>query len=165
MSMNWVDLSSLLVVAVAASVQFLRATRDFSAVVYEMTFLMGAVWLTYQLYEPASTALRLAPVVCFAGIFVILAVVAFVLAWLLNRFAAWGVGSLGYILGLFVALASGWTIGHAYLRSLHVALYENNEAFQVVVQRSWVASQLLYFGAAKELLVILRIARYTNVAH
>jgi len=165
MAMNWVDLSSLLVVAVAASVQFLRGTRDFSATVYELVLLIGAVFLANRLYEPASLALRLPPVVCFAGIFVVLAVAAFVLGWLLNRFAAWSMGGFNYLFALLIGVASGWAIGHAYLKSLHIALYDNNEAFRHVIARSWVASQLLYFGAAKELLVILRIARYHNVAN
>ncbi len=163
MSMNWVDLSSLLVVAVAASVQFLRSTRDFSAVLYETVFLVGAIWLTYRLYELVSTAIGLSPVVCFVGLSLLLGAAAFVLGWLLNRFVAWGMGAFNYILGLVLGLASGWAIGHVYIRSLHIALYDKSEAFAAVVHRSWVASQLLYFGAAKELLVILRIARYHNI--
>jgi len=157
-------LLSLGVVALVGAIQFLRGVKGLSIVFYETILVIAALVATASLFERVSDAVGLAPVAAFAGMFVVLGVLGMVLAFLVNRFVAFDAGAFNYLFALVLAVAFGWAVGHAVLRSLYIALVPHDKEFLEAVHRSWMASQLLRFGAFYELLALLRFARYSNVA-
>ncbi|MEO0082179.1 MAG: hypothetical protein ABIL25_07810 [candidate division WOR-3 bacterium] len=162
MRFNWVDLLSIALVAGVGGVQFTRGIKDLSRVFYEAVFLIAAVIAASRLFDLTERALSIKPFIAFAGVFVLAAALGIWLANLLNRVLAFDMGGFNYLFALGLGVVCGWVIGHAVLRSLYLALSGNKEQL-VTVHRSWMASQLLFFGAFREFLVILRFARYSNV--
>ncbi len=160
MRFNWIDLLSIGLVATAGGIQFLRGTKDFSRVFYETIFLIAALVATVKLFIPVHKLTGVSYIVTFAGIFVALAVLGIWLAFLLNRLIGFGTGVFAYIFSLLLGIAGGWVIGHAVLRTLYIAFARRDPAFLMAVHKSWMASQLLYFGAFRELLAMLRVARW-----
>ncbi len=163
MRFNWVDLLAIGVVSFAGGIQFLRSTKDFSLVLYETFLLIAALIGTVRVFIPIHQLTGLSYTVCFAGCFVILAVLAILIASGINRFFEFSFGGFGYFFGLFLGIACGFVFGHAVLRVLLIAYGVKRPEFADMVHRSWMASQVLYFGAFRELLAMLRIARYNNI--
>ena len=164
MRFNWVDLLSIGVVATAGGIQFMRGIRELSRVFYETVFVTGAIIAAGYLYAPLGRAIGVPPVAGFAGAFVLAAALGIWLAFLLNRFLPFDAGAFNYLFALVLAVGFGWVVGHGVLRSLYIALAQHDKQFVLAVRRSWMASQLLYFGAFWEMLAVLRFARYSNVA-
>lgn len=163
MRFNWVDLTAIGVVATGAAIQFLRATRDFSLVLYETVLFIAALVAAVHLFIPLHQLTALPEAVVFSGVFVILAVLALLIASGLNQVFEFGFGVFNHFVGLILGIACGIVFGHAVLRTLVIAYRLSRPELVEVIHRSWMASQVLYFGAFRELLGILRIARYHNI--
>ncbi len=163
MRLNWIDILTIGVVATGAAIQFLRATRDFSLVLYETALFIGALVATVRLFIPIHQIIGLAPAVCFIGIFVILSVLALLIASMFNQLVEFGFGVFNHFIGLLLGIVCGTVFGHAVLRTLIIAYEVSRPQVVEAVHRSWMATQVLYFGAFRELLAILRIARYNNI--
>lgn len=161
--MNWVDIASLSLVSIIAAVQFLRATRDFSRVLYESLFLVGAAVLATRLLKPLHALTHISYPACFLGVFLIAAVLGMLLAALLNTRLAFGFGIFSYLFGLLLGLVSAYAVGHVAIRTPYIAFAHLNPAFHAAVQRSWMARDLLQFRTFVEILAILRNARWLNV--
>lgn len=151
------------IVATVGGVQFIRGIRDFSRVLYETTLLSAAVVGAYRAMALVCGATDLSAAAAYAGSFVLFAALALFLALLLNRVVAFDAGIFNYFFALLFAVGCGWAVGHAVLRSLYLAFTLSKPDIIMAIRRSWMASQLLYFGALIELLAILRFARYSNV--
>ena len=67
MQFNWLDYVSIGVVATVAAIQFLRSTRDFSRVLYETLFIVGAVVAASLLLRPLGNLTRLSAPLLFGG--------------------------------------------------------------------------------------------------
>lgn len=163
MRFNGIDVLAIAVVAAAGGIQFLRATRDFSQVFYETVALILALVASTRFFTPLSQWLDITPALAFGIVFAILAVLALLVATLLNQGVGFSLGGFDYLFGLVLGIADGFVIGHATLRTLMLFLAGRNPELVAAVHRSWMASQVLYFGAFRELLGILRIARYNNI--
>jgi hypothetical protein len=161
--MNWVDIACLGLVSVVAAVQFLRATRDFSRVLYEAIFLVGAAVLATKLLKPAHALTHVSYPVCFLGVFIIAAALGMVLAVLLNARLAFGFGIFSYLFGLLLGLVCAYAVGHVAIRTPYIAFAHLNPAFHAAVQRSWMARDLLQFRTFIEILALLRNARWLHV--
>lgn len=162
MRFNWVDILSIGLVATVGGVQFMRGTKDISRVFYEAVLLSGAMVAASRFFKPLGQAVYVPPVAAFVGIFVLLAGLGIWLGFLLNRLLPFDAGGFNYLFALLFAVACGWVVGHGVLRALYLALAEKDPEFVMAMRRSWMASQLLYFGALYELLVVLRFARHSQ---
>jgi len=160
---NWVDILAISLVAGTAAIQLLRGARDFSQVFYETIFLVMALVGTVRIFMPLHSLTGISYTVCFAGSFVIFGILALMIAAVLNRFFAFEFGGFSYILAAALGVVCGFVVGHAVLRTLFILWGGRNVHFADAVHRSWMASQVLYFGAFRELLGMLRIARYNNI--
>ncbi len=163
MRLNWVDLLTIGAVATGAAVQFLRSIRDFSLIFYETIFFIAALLATVRWFFTLHNWLTIPPVAAFAGIFVVLIMVGILLATLTNQFLSFSLGPFDYFFGLLLGIVCGFVFGHAMLRTVLLGFSLTNPAVVEAVRSSWMASQVLYFGAFRELLGILRIARYNNI--
>lgn len=163
MKFNWIDILSIAVVASSAAIQFLRATRDFSLVFYETIFLVLALVAAVRFFAPVSQLLNLAPPFALSFIFVILLLVGLLVATLINGLLGFSFGVFDYFIGLLLGTVCGFVLGHATLRTIMLTFVNKKPEIIDAVRHSWMASQILYFGAFRELLGILRIARYNNI--
>ncbi len=163
MKFNWVDLLAIGAVTTGAAIQFLRSIRDFSLVFYETLLFIGALIATVRLFLPVHKLLSISPVIAFVGVFVILVVLGILVATLINQFFEFSLGAFDYFFGLLLGIVCGFVFGHALLRTVLLGFCLSNPAVAEAVRSSWMASQVLYFGAFRELLGLLRIARYHNI--
>ncbi|MEO0080040.1 MAG: hypothetical protein ABIK44_05130 [candidate division WOR-3 bacterium] len=163
MKFNWVDILAISLVASTAAIQLLRGVRDLSQVFYETALLVAALVGATKIFIPLHNLTNFSYTFCFAGSFLIFAILAIMIATFLNRFFAFGFGGFSYILAAAFGVVCGFVVGHAVMRTLFIALGARNAQFVDAVHRSWMASQVLYFGAFRELLGVLRIARYNNI--
>ncbi len=163
MSFNWVDLACIGTVALVAGIQFLRSTKDFSRVFYETVFLVAAVAGAAALLRPLQARTGLAAPLLFGGVGVIFGVVGMLLAAVVNRRMAFGLGIFGYFFGLLLAIACGYAIGHLALRTAVLAFSQRSPEFAQAVKRSWMTRDLLYFKTFIEVRTILRFARWSNI--
>lgn len=163
MRFNWVDLLTIGVVSTVGAIQFLRATKDFSLVFYETALFIGALFASVKMLNPLHQLTNLSFGGCFVITFVILTILALLFASGLNRFFEFEFGMFNHFLGLFLGLAGGTVFGHAVLRTFILGYGATRPEVTEAIHRSWMATQVLYFGAFRELLAILRIARYNNI--
>ncbi|MGQ9677828.1 MAG: hypothetical protein ACUVUD_00905 [bacterium] len=163
MRFNWVDLTTIGVVATGAAIQFLRATKDFSLVLYETFFLIAALIAAVRLIIPLHQFTALPEAIVFIGVFVVLSMLGLLLAHGLNQIFEFGFGVFNHFIGLLLGIACGIVFGHAVLRTVVITYRLSRPEVVEFVHRSWMASQILYFGAFRELLGILRVARYHNI--
>ncbi|MEO0020052.1 MAG: hypothetical protein ABIK47_05370 [candidate division WOR-3 bacterium] len=163
MGFNWVDILSIGVVALIGALQFLRAIRDFSLVFYETIFMVAAVVGAVRFYPFVQRLTRFPAVASFALVFIIFLFLAFLCASLLNSFIGFEFGIFSYFFGLGLAIVCGFAFGHVVLRALSIGSSPTRPDIIVSIKRSWMASQVLYFGAFREFLGILRIARYNKI--
>ncbi|MGB9742693.1 MAG: hypothetical protein ACP5JB_02420 [candidate division WOR-3 bacterium] len=163
MRFNWVDVLAIGAVASVAAVQLLRATRDFSQVFYETVFMVLAVVGAVRFFIPVSQRLNLNPALALGMLFVLLLVLGLLFATFINQGLGFSLGGFDYLFGLLLGIVCGFVFGHALLRTIMLATMERHAEVVAAVRRSWMASQVLYFGAFRELLGILRIARYNNI--
>ncbi len=163
MRFNWVDLLAIGVVSVSAGIQLLRAIRDLSLIFYETLFFIGALVGAVRFFPELHRWLNISLPLSFLLTFIAFAMGAVVIASILNQMVEFSLGGFGHIFGLLFGVVSGFVFGHAALRT--VLLFSVNRHSVVVdaIHRSWMASQVLYFGVFRELLAILRIARYNNI--
>jgi hypothetical protein len=162
-SFNWLDIVLIGTVATVAAVQFLRSARDFSRVLYETIFVVGAVVAATRLLRPLYQLTRLSAPLLYGGAGLLLVVFAIMLAAVLDRIAPFDLGIFNYVFGLALAVACGYALGHLGLRTAHLALSPRNPRFAEAVSRSLVARDLLYFKTAFEVLVFLRFVRWKGV--
>lgn len=163
MQFNWLDYVLLGIVATVAAVQFLRSTKDFSRILYETLFMVGAVIAATRLVLPLQKLTGLGASVLFGGVGLVLVVIAIILAALSNRLAPFDLGIFNYAFGLAFAIVCGYALGHLALRTAHLAVSPRNLKFAEAVHRSLVARDLLYFKTAYEILVFLRFVRWKGV--
>ncbi len=157
MRFNWIDILTIGVVATGAGVQFLRGTRGFSRVLYESVLLIAALVGATALYGPLHTALGINRVLAYGVLFVVLGALAFLVGMGLHRLLPFSLGMFGHILSLLTGVACGWAIGHGILRILTGI---QNPQLHLAIRKSWMATQVLHFGAFIELLAMLRLARW-----
>lgn len=160
MRYNWVDVLTIGIVATAAGVQFMRGTRNFSRVLYETVLLVAGLIGATALYHFVHELLGLSAPVAYAILFVLLGTLAFLAGAGINRLLPFGLGTFGHILSLGVGVACGWVFGHAILRTM-VGI--ENPQLHSAIRHSWMASQVLHFGAFIELLAMLRLARWHRI--
>jgi hypothetical protein len=163
MRFNWVDVLTIGVVSSVAAVQMLRATRDFSQVFYETAFMVVALVAAVRLFLPVSQRLNLTPALGIGLLFVVFLVTGLLFATVVNQGLGFSLGGFDYLFGLVLGIVCGFVLGHALLRTIMLAAANQQPEMVAAVRRSWMASQVLYFGAFRELLGILRIARYNNI--
>jgi len=163
MRLNWVDLLCIGSVALFGAVQFLRSRTNFSQVLYETIAICAAAFGATKLFMPLAELLEVSYVFTYIGLFVVFGSAGIFMAATLNRAAAFGMGTFNYLLGLLLAVVCGWAAAHVLLRGVHIAYAIRNPDVIVAINRSWMASQILRFGAFRELLGVLRIARYNNI--
>ncbi len=163
MKFNWIDIVAIGVVASAGAVQFLRATRDFSQVFYETVMLILALVGAVRFFMPVSQRLNIPPPLALGVLFAVFTVLALLVATLLNQGLGFSLGGFDYLFGLALGIAGGFVFGHATMRTMMLLFLERKPELVAAMHRSWMASQVLYFGAFRELLGILRIARYNNI--
>jgi hypothetical protein len=160
---NWLDYVLIGTVATVAAIQFLRSTRDFSRVLYETVFVVGAVVAAWALLGPLGRLTRLPRSLLFGGGGLLLVVIGFLLAALFNSLAPFGLGIFGYVFGLVFAVVCGYALGHLALRTADMAISPCNAQFALAVRRSLMARDLLYFRTLTEILVFLRFVRWKGV--
>ncbi len=160
MRLNWVDWLSLGLVSAVGALQYLRGTSDFSRVLYEALALVAAVVGATCLYRAVNELFGIPPATAYAVLFLVLGAVGIVLAGLVNASIPFSMGVFDRILSVLTGLVCGWTVGHVVLRFL---LSIESRSIHIAIRESWMASQLLFFGAFWELLGVLRIARYHNI--
>lgn len=163
MGFTWVDVLSIGVVSLVAAVQFIRAIKDFSLVLYESIFLIVAVVGAVRFYPFVQRFTRFPAVASFAWVFVVFIFLGILCASLLNGIIGFEFGGFSYFFGLFLAIVCGFAFGHAVLRAMVIGYSPTRPDIIVSIKRSWMASQVLYFGAFREFLGILRIARYNKI--
>jgi uncharacterized membrane protein required for colicin V production len=160
MRLNWVDWLSLGLVSTVGAVQYLRGVSDFSRVLYEALALVAAVVGASCLHKAVNELSGLPQAMSYALLFLVLGTVGIVVAGLVNRVMAFSMGVFDRILSVLTGVLCGWMVGHVVLRFL---LSIQSRDIHIAIRESWMASQLLYFGAFWELLAMLRIARYHNI--
>jgi hypothetical protein len=161
--LNWLDYVLIGAVATVAAIQFLRSTNDFSRVLYETIFVVGAVTAASLLLRPLADLTGLSAPLLLGGAGVVLVLVGITLAALINRFLAFGLGIFGYVFGLVFAVAFSYALGHLGLRTADLAISPRNPAFAGAVRHSAMACDLLYFRTFTEVLVFLRFVRWKGV--
>jgi hypothetical protein len=157
------DAAAIAVVAIAAAVQFLRARDSLSQVLYESLGLVGAAYGANRLHVWVQSQSHLSAAVSFLLCFVVLGVVALVVAVLLNARLGFGMGPFNYVLGLLFAVVSAYAVGHATMRVFELGFVVGNPAMREAMARSWVARELIRFRTLVEVLAILRFARSSNI--
>jgi uncharacterized membrane protein YeaQ/YmgE (transglycosylase-associated protein family) len=160
---NWLDYVLVGTVATVAAVQFLRSTRDFSRVLYETLFTVGAVVAASMLLGPLGQLTSLPQPLLFGGSGLVLVVIGFLLGALLNAFAAFELGIFSYVFGLVLAVVCGYALGHFALRTADMAISPRNAQFADAVRHSLVARDLLRFRTIYEILVFLRFVRWKGM--
>ena len=163
MSFNWLDYVLSGLVATVTAIQFLRSTKDFSRVLYEALFVVGAVTAAALLLRPLGKLTGLPAPLLLGGAGVTLVVVGMILAAVLDRFVSFGLGIFSYVFGLVFAVACGYALGHLVLRTADLAISTRNAQFAFAVRRSLMARDLLYFKTVTEILVFLRFVRWKGV--
>jgi hypothetical protein len=163
MKYSTLDIIAIAIVAVVSGVQFLRVKDDFSRVFYEAICLVGAAYGANRLYPLIVDLTRFSTAVSFLFCFVLLAACGLAFAALVNARAAFDLGALNYLLGLLVAVICAYSVGHAAMRTFELGFVTGNEEMMMAMGRSWVARELIYLRTAKEVLVVLRFARYRNM--
>lgn len=163
MSFNWLDYVLIGLVATVTAIQFLRSTKDFSRVLYETLFIVGAVTAASLLLRPLGNLTGLPAPLLLGGAGVTLVVVGMILAAVLDRFVSFGLGIFSYVFGLVFAVACGYALGHLALRTANLAVSPHNPAFASAVRHSLMARDLLYFKTVTEILVFLRFVRWKGV--
>ena len=163
MSFNWLDYVLIGLVATVAAIQFLRSTNDFSRVLYETMFVVGAVTAASLLLRPLGNLTGLPAPLLLGGVGLLLIVIGILLAALLNRFLPFGLGIFNYVFGLVLAVACGYALGHLGLRTANMAASPRNPAFASAVRHSLMARDLLYFRTFTEVLAFLRFVRWKGV--
>jgi len=158
-SFNWLDYVLIGLVATVTAIQFLRSTKDFSRVLYETLFIVGAVTAASLLLRPLGNLTGLPAPLLLGGAGVTLVVVGMILAAVLDRFVSFGLGIFSYVFGLVFAVACGYALGHLVLRTADLAISPRNAQFAFAVRRSLMARDLLYFKTVTEILVFLRFVR------
>jgi uncharacterized membrane protein required for colicin V production len=162
-SFNWLDYVLIGLVATVSAIQFLRSTKDFSRVLYETLFIVGAVTAASLLLRPLGNLTGLPAPLLLGGAGVTLVVVGMILAAVLDRFVSFGLGIFSYVFGLVFAVACGYALGHLALRTANLAVSPHNPAFASAVRHSLMARDLLYFKTVTEILVFLRFVRWKGV--
>ena len=157
MRFNWIDLLTIGIVATVGGVQLLRGAKSFSRVLYETLLLIAALIGATALYEPVQAVLGVSRIVAYLVLFVVLATLAMLAGAGLQRLVPFGLGIFGHIFSLLNGVACGWVVGHAVLRSLTGI---SSPQLHLAIRRSWMASQVLNFGAWIELMALLRLARW-----
>jgi len=160
---NWLDYVLIGAVATVAAIQFLRSTKDFSRVLYETLFVVGAVTAASRLVRPLGNLTGLPAPVLFGGTGVALVVVGIILAALFNRFLPFGLGIFSYVFGLVFAVVCGYALGHLALRTANLAVSPRNPGFAGAVRHSLMARDLLYFRTLTEVLAFMRFVRWKGV--
>ena len=163
MRFNWLDYVLVGTVATVAAVQFLRSTRDFSRVLYETLFMVGAVVVASALLGPLGRLTDLPQPLLFGGSGLLLVAIGFLLAALFNAFASFGLGIFSYVFGLVLAVVCSYALGHLALRTADMAVSPRNAQFADAVRHSLVARDLLRFRTIYEILVFLRFVRWKGV--
>ena len=163
MSFNWLDYVLIGLVATVTAIQFLRSTKDFSRVLYETLFIVGAVTAASLLLRPLGNLTGLPAPLLLGGAGVTLVVVGMILAAVLDRFVSFGLGIFSYVFGLVFAVACGYALGHLALRTANLAVSPHNPAFASAVRHSLMARDLLYFKTLTEILAFLRFVRWKGV--
>ena len=163
MTFNWLDYVLIGAVATVAAIQFLRCTKDFSRVLYETVFVVGAVVAATRLLQPLADLTGLSAPLLFGGCGLLLVLVGLILAALCNNFVPFGLGVFNYFFGLFLAVACGYALGHLALRTANLAVSPHSAAFARAVRHSLMARDLLYFGTFTEVLAFLRFARWKGI--
>lgn len=163
MKFSGIDALATGIVSLVAGIQFLRAIRDFSLVFYETIFLIASLVAAVKIFIPVHNLSGLSAPVSFLVIFVIFAILGIIIASIFNQTLEFGFGSFNYFFGLIIGIACGFVVGHTVLRTLIIAYRETKPELVESIHRSWMASQVLYFGAFRELIGMLRIARYHNI--
>ena len=163
MSFNWLDYVLIGLVATVTAIQFLRSTKDFSRVLYETLFIVGAVTAASLLLRPLGNLTGLPAPLLLGGAGVTLVVVGMILAAVLDRFVSFGLGIFSYVFGLVFAVACGYALGHLALRTANLAVSPHNPAFASAVRHSLMARDLLYFKTLTEILVFFRFVRWKGV--
>lgn len=163
MKFGGIDALTTGIVSLVAGIQFLRAIKGFSQVFYETIFLVAALVAALKMFTPVHNLTRLSYPVSLCGIFGIFAILAIIIASVLNQTFEFGFGTFNYFFGLLLGVACGFIVGHTVLRSLVLAYSETKPEVVEAIHRSWMASQVLYFGAFREFLGLLRLTRYHNI--
>ena len=163
MQFSWLDYVLIGGVATVAAIQFLRSTRDLSRVLYETVFVAGAVVAASVLVHPLVELTGLSAPLLFGAGGGVLVVLAILLAALVNSRLPFGLGVFNYILGLLLAVACGYALGHLALRTANMAISPRNPEFAAAVRRSLMARDLLHFKTFIELRAILRFARWKGM--
>jgi hypothetical protein len=160
---NWLDCVLIGAVATVTAIQFLRSTGDFSRVLYETLFVVGAVAAASLLLRPLANLTGLPAPLLLGGAGVILVLVGIILAALPNRFLPFGLGIFSYVFGLVFAAACGYALGHRALRTASPAVSPRNPTFASAVRHSVMERDLLYFKTLTEVLAFLRFVRWKGV--
>jgi hypothetical protein len=155
-SFNWLDYVLIGLVAIVAAIQLLRSTKDFSRVLYETIFMIGAVVAAARLLRPLGDLTGLSAPLLFGGCGLLLVLMGIILAALCNRFVPFELGIFNYVFGLVLAVACGYALGHLALRTA-------NPGFASAVRHSLMARDLLYFKTLTEILAFLRFVRWKGV--
>lgn len=163
MRFNWLDYVLIGSVATIAAVQFLRSTKDFSRILYETVFMVGAVAAASLLLRPLEELTGLSAPLLFGGLGAILFALGILLAAIVNRWLPFGFGIFNYVFGLLLAVACGYALGHLVLRTANMAISPRNPEFAATVQRSLMARDLLHFKTFIEIRAILRFARWKGM--
>lgn len=163
MQFNWLDYVLIGTVATVAAIQFLRSTKDFSRVLYETLFVVGAVTAASALLRPLGKLTGLPAPLLFGGGGLLLVVFGIILAALSNRLVPFGLGIFSYLFGLMLAVACGYALGHLALRTANLAISPHSPGFASAVRHSLMARDLLYFKTFTEILVFLRFVRWKGV--
>jgi hypothetical protein len=163
MSYNWLDWAALGFVATVAGVQLMRAARDFSRVLYETLFLIGALVLTNRFFKTVHELTSLSYALSYLVLFAVAAAVAVVLAALLDLRVGFGMGAFSYVFGLLLAVVCAYVVGHAAIRVPYIAFAHKDRRFFEAVERSLVARDLLRFRTLVEVRALLRQARWLNI--
>jgi hypothetical protein len=160
---NWLDYALIGTMASITAIQFLRSTKDFSRVLYETLFIVGAVVTASVLLRPLGELTRLSNPLLLGGVGGLLSVLGIILAAFLNRLLPFGLGVFNYLFGLLLALACAYALGHLGVRTADLAVSPHNREFDMVVRRSLVARDLLFFKTFIEIRAFLRFARWKGM--
>ncbi len=163
MKFNGLDYVLVGFVATVAAIQFLRSTRDFSRILYESLFLVGAVVAASLLLRPLGALTGFSAPLLFGCVGGVLSVFGIILAALVNRLVPFGLGVFNYLFGLLLAIACAYALGHLGLRTADLAISPRNRGFDMAVRHSLVARDLLFFKTFIEVRAFLRFTRWKGM--
>jgi len=150
---NPVDITCLLFVATVAGIQFLRGTKNSIALIfYETLAIIGAGKVAYEAAKANHS---------FALFFFPTLILFFILARILYNYFDFSVGVFDILFSFFLGIIGGWAMGFGVMRSF-LPLVVKKENLLLMVQRSWMASQIIYLGFFRELFAMLIQAKYHN---